>query len=550
MVEEILLSIEETNRLRAQIGLPLLPVEKKESPKKTVSRKDELSIEETNKLRASLGLKPIVVEEPSHEPLAENAAPSPEKSKSKDQFKVDTELKLFYNDAGSDWLENIGKGKNVVKAAKTEDCKVPERIAVGHTALALSDVKDGDIFTLEDQNVLDDEEERMVNEKIAKAEKLRNAEAEKRKIATLKFGVRFEEEEEDEADELAQVSGSTILLPQKQNVEPPVKTGTTKMEALFDDIDEPKPVVVKFKKKSKKKSLSKKRELNNDEELDTLQPMVTEELRFESEDGDDEIQSVLAKNREKQQKKRKLLTPEQLAQEIQLHQRIDLTEKTSGIVFDGTSDFLSSIGQAVQGDEDVKKEAGKDVEEELIEPQDGAPSQLDENTAIEEQEAPSKPKFGSMAATLSYLRGNKMVSAELAREKEARKQQEQRIKEAELQRIAISIEERTVKQELQLDLSYKKLSKEEQDSTLDRILNERLVAKGLVEVPKGRYSNYKSDPLSSYNPQVNLKYKDQDGNELDLKQAFKQLSHKYHGTAPKHKKKKIGNKSEVEHVIN
>ncbi|PSK35758.1 hypothetical protein C7M61_004239 [Candidozyma pseudohaemuli] len=552
MVEEILLSIEETNRLRAQIGLPLLPVEKKENLKKGVSGKDELSIEETNKLRASLGLKPIVVEEPLNELKPEESVDLPKKTTSNNQFKVDTDLKLFYNDAGSDWLENIGKGKKAEKTAEKENIEQSEGIAVGHAALALSDVKDGDVFTLEDQNVLVDEEERMVNEKIAKAEKLRKTEAEKRKIATLKFGVRFEEDEEDEADELAQVSGSTILLPQKQDVEPPVKSGTTKMGALFDDIDEPKPAAVKFKKKSKKKSLSKKRELDNDAELETHQPMVTEELKFEADDGDDEIQSVLAKNREKQQKKRKLLTPEQLAQEIQLHQRIDLTEKTGGMVFDGTSDFLSSIGQAVEDDskEEVKKEAEKDVEEKVTETQDEAVPQLDGKAEPEEQEASSKPKFGSMAATLSYLRGNNMVSAELQREKEARKQQEQRIKEAELQRIAISIEERSVKQELELDLSYKRLSKEEQDSTLDKILNERLVAKGLVEVPKGRYSNYNSDRLSSYNPQVNLKYKDQDGNELDRKQAFKQLSHKYHGTAPKHKKKKMGNKSEVEHVIN
>lgn len=553
MVEEILLSIEETNRLRAQIGLPLLPVEKEKNSKQRVSGKDELSIEETNKLRASLGLKPIVVEEPSNELKPEERVDLPKKPTSNDQFKVDTDLKLFYNDAGSDWLENIGKGKKAEKTAEKENIEQSEGIAVGHAALALSDVKDGDVFTLEDQNVLDDEEERMVNEKIAKTEKLRKTEAEKRKIATLKFGVRFEEDEEDEADELAQVSGSTILLPQKQDVEPPVKSGTTKMGALFDDIDEPKPAAVKFKKKSKKKSLSKKRELDNDEELETHKPMVTEELKFEAEDGDDEIQSVLAKNREKQQKKRKLLTPEQLAQEIQLHQRIDLTEKTGGMVFDGTSDFLSSIGQAIEEEDikdDVKKEAEKDVEEKVTETQEVAAPLLDEKAEPEEQEAPSKPKFGSMAATLSYLRGNNMVSAELAREKEARKQQEQRIKEAELQRIAISIEERSVKQELELDLSYKRLSKEEQDSTLDKILNERLVAKGLVEVPKGRYSNYSSDRLTSYNPQVNLKYKDQDGNELDLKQAFKQLSHKYHGTAPKHKKKKMGNKSEVEHVIN
>lgn len=555
MAEEISLSIEETNRLRAQIGLPLLPVKKEENDDHGVKGKLELSVKETNKLRASLGLRPLVEEKPEENPIStKSEEPSEPKT-----FQVDTRQKVFYNDAGSDWLENVGKGKKAAKAAEAKNESSDRGIAVGHKALALADVQNGDVFTLEDQNVLNDDEERMVNEKIAKAEKLRDEESEKRKMAALKFGARFEEDEEEGSDELAQMSGSTILL-SGQEKKAPVKTGTTKMDALFDDLDEPKPTTTKFKKKSKKKSLAKKREIPNDEELETHQPMVTETLNFEEErDEEDEIQQMLAKNREKLQKKRKLLTPEQLAQEIQLHQRVTMGEKVGGVVFDDTSEFLSSIGRGESKDEEPR---GSDATEINNGIEEGGKPQRVENDSAEEagddknehvptqpEDASNTPKFGSMADTLKYLRGNNMVKAELSLEKEARKQQEQRVKEAELQRIAISIEERSVKQELELDQSYSRLSKEEQDSTLDRILNERLIAKGIVEVPKGRYSNYKSDRLSAYNPQVQLRYKDNQGNELDQKQAFKQLSHDYHGTAPKHKKKRAGVKSEGEHVV-
>ena len=36
--------------------------------------------------------------------------------------------------------------------------------------------------------------------------------------------------------------------------------------------------------------------------------------------------------------------------------------------------------------------------------------------------------------------------------------------------------------------------------------------------------------LKIYNPKVELTYKDELGNVLNTKQAYKQLSHKYHGT--------------------
>lgn len=563
MAEEISLSVEETNRLRAQIGLPLLPVKKEGDGDSGFKAKLELSVKETNKLRASLGLRPLVEET---NPEIE----SPKKTvteESPETFQVDSSQKVFYNDAGSDWLENVGKGKKQAKAAEEKKESSNKGIAVGHTALALADVQDGDVFTLEDQNILNDEEERMVNEKIAKAEKFRDEESEKRKVAALKFGARFDEDEEDGSDELAQTSGSTILL-SGQEKKAPVKTGTTKMDALFDDLDEPKPTATKFKKKSKRKSLAKKREIPNDEELETHRPMVTETLNFEDgQDEEAEIQQMLAKNREKQQKKRKLLTPEQLAQEIQLHQRASMGERVGVVVFDDTSEFLSSIGRGeTQNDEKPGVSDAAEINNDATEvsngiENNGKPQQVEKDSTDETEdvknellsmpteETSNTPKFGSMADTLKYLRGNNMVKAELTLEKEARKQQEQRVKEAELQRIAISIEERSVKQELELDQSYSRLSKEEQDSTLDRILNERLVAKGLFEASKGRYSNYKSDRLSAYNPQVQLKYKDNQGNELDQKQAFKQLSHDYHGTAPKHKKKRAGAKSEGEHVV-
>lgn len=569
MSEEISLSVKETNKLRAQIGLPLLPEEKSENDaeKVEVRSKLELSVEETNKLRASLGLKPIVIKEP--ESVIERKSESenrPGKAEEKPEYTVDTSSELFYKDAGSDWLERVGKGKTDRKKKVEVDKADSESgaLSVAHGARELAQVEDGDIFTLEDKDVLDDDEGRIVNEKLSKAEKLRKEELEKKKLLTVKFGARYDEVDEEDTPERAQMAGSTIIIGEsKKTEEVPEKAGTTKLGSLFDDIDEQKPTKTsKFKKRSLKKSKgsASKRVLDDDEVFTPLQPMVTESLKLDEEDEneDEEIQRLLAKNREKQQKKRKLLTPEELAREIQLHERVDLKEEVGGFVFNDTSEFLNSIGENIETKTTELEKANAASEEEKANNTEEVSQGVEvnevkdpsESTGAEpEQETKSGPLFRSMADTLQYLRANRAVSVELEEEKAARKLQEQRVKEAELQRIAISIEERSLKSELEKDASYTKLSKEEQDSVYDRLLNERLVAKGIVEKAKKRYEKLTQNGVSSYNPKVQLQYKDKSGNELNAKEAFKELSHKYHGTAPKHKKKKVGSRSEAEHVV-
>ncbi|QEL63380.1 hypothetical protein CJJ09_005581 [Candidozyma auris] len=484
MTEEISLSVEETNKLRAQLGLKLLPVEKdlrKNHEGEVV--KSELSLEETNKLRASLGLRPIVRE------TEEKISSGGDHGTSKEEKGHDP-----------DWLNKVGKNnqrdQNVTAVAKqTEDADQPD-LEVAHSTSALRDLKDGEVFTLEDQSILDDGRERISNEKISKAEKLRRDEREKAKAAILKFGARFdyEEEEDEEPEEFAQVIGSTIEMKDVSKSVKPEKNDVTDAGALFDDLDEDRPVKMKkFKKKmpKKNKGQAKKRVLEDDHVTD-VQPMVTVELKLDEGDEEEDIDLILAQNRQKRQKKRKHLTPEQIAQEIQSHKRIDRIERSNGIVFDDTAEFLNSIGEKAKESKQPVEDNGDEAREhndDLIDA--GAGSNEIENVPLTSRDTTSEPTgtsstptFESMASTLEYLRKNRAVKVESAEEKESRKRQEQRVKEAEIQRIAISIEERTVRQELERDPSYKRLTKEEQESTFDRVLNERLIAKGLVETPK------------------------------------------------------------------
>lgn len=348
MTEEISLSVEETNKLRAQLGLKLLPVEK--DPRKNHEGevvKLELSLEETNKLRASLGLRPIVRETEEKISSGGDHGTSKEEKGHGGQLEstsaIDTSSKLFYNEADPDWLNKVGKNsqrdQNVTAVAKqTEDADQPD-LEVAHSTLALKDLKDGEVFTLEDQSILDEGRERILNEKISKAEKLRRDEREKAKAAILKFGARFdyEEEENEEPEEFAQVIGSTIVMKDVSKSVKPEKNDVTEAGALFDDLEEEQPVKMKkFKKKmpKKNKGQAKKRVLEDDHVTD-VQPMVTVELKLDEGDEEEDIDLILAQNRQKRQKKRKHLTPEQIAQEIQLHKRIDRIERSNGIVLDG-----------------------------------------------------------------------------------------------------------------------------------------------------------------------------------------------------------------------
>ena len=165
-------------------------------------------------------------------------------------------------------------------------------------------------------------------------------------------------------------------------------------------------------------------------------------------------------------------------------------------------------------------------------------------------EAKTQAPLNSLLATLQYLRKSNFVPDTNEEQKQVEKKLREARKEAQLMKLQISIEERTLREELEKDSGYKGLPAKEKENTFDRILNQRLIEKGLVSDvnPHSKYSRYekKPDRLSDYRPQVKLSYKDEKGNLLDRKQAWKQLLHKYHGLAPKQKKESPKAKSELE----
>lgn len=563
MAGEIELSLEETNKLRAQIGLPLIPIPEKETKsEENVSGKAELSIEETNKLRISLGLRPIPIPESGSKLRDSEKKTIPEESKKTPKEATSHSFapkKTFYNEVGStdSWLENIGK--RVLKTEKLLSSVEPNEEAdlkVAHSAKGMSLVKEGDVFVLEDAGILDEEKDVLSNEVLKKEAKIREHINEKRKHDIIQFGKPTEEDEEPEESEIA-VQGSTIFLDQVKE-EPAPKGNTVQFADLFEEDQKPRRSIVMKKMKKRSKAASLKKRERNEEEIQISEPMVTTLLDVDLEVEDD-LQNMLAQSRSKKQKQRKTMSAEEIANEVQLHNRLDVQAEVSGVVYDDTADFLSSLGSgdkkkeiSVESTEKesvnlaIKAEEIKKEVDEMVEDTTGA-------SVEREEEAESVGHFTSLLSTLKYLKANNGISEALELEKESQKMQRASYRDADLAKLKISIEERIVREELELDTSYKSLPKEEKEVVFDRVLNERLVSKGVVAaLPKlGKYSRYKQeDRLSTYNPQVKLKYKDDKGQELNTKQAFKHLSHQFHGVGPSKKKvKKVKQEERVTRLV-
>lgn len=580
MAGEIELSIAETNKLRAQIGLPLIPDPAEQKKDTSSGDASSLTVDETNQLRLSLGLPPLDYA-PQRESNAKKEVPLRDVKGRTREKSQKPPAKLFYDDVDTEsWLDNLSAQTKTQESEKAIDIveSEDEETKVGHDRRTLALLKEGDTLTLRDSGILDGEGDTLENDTLLKEAKQKKDRKEREKQDLLQFGLkpRYDsgaEDSEEEPQEDAKLTGSDIILRAETAAPVPEaeKTGTKVQILLFDDdAPQPKPAVT-MKKLKKTKRTSKKRQRETDEldEIKVDSPMVTVAADIEQEE--DDIESVLASARNKKLKARKPMTAEEIANEVRRHNRIDkVNEIQEGFVYDDTKDFLDSLApreelkpkpqrqvtidtelsemrpETAQSDEISN---GKKNSEEMNQEKD---QNVEEDQNVEDDSgADQTSKFSSLLSTLKYLR--EQNDGTLAAQREAERIKQERAKEAELERIQISIEGRLVKEELLKDNNYAKLTEEEQTRIYDRMLNDRLVSKGIVNdsVGQGRYSRYTApkDKLENYNPEVKIRYKDARGNELDKKQAWKELLHKYHGLAPKHRKETKTSKSTGERVV-
>jgi U4/U6.U5 tri-snRNP-associated protein 1 len=428
------------------------------------------------------------------------------------------------------------------------------------------------ILTLKDSSILDDGEIELESSELVEKRKLENK-------LRAKRGLRANDDEDDEykpgnvlskyndiiGDEEISNSGSFTLDGSTVLSKVPVtndvllrKKNTVKESLEFDaqlaskdygddditgmlgaDYQEAKPV--KFKKSKKKKSKPqavKKRKADDDDDI----PLV---------DDDFDIQNALSASRQKAQqlrvKKARILTPQELADEIKNEEKEDsLTPQpeTNGLVISSTTDFLNVIKQRAANDEQEEKpktqqrrrrEETPEEEEQLpptiedvsmdndLDSAESAPamSAIDASTL-----APEEPTLsGGMADALKLLRTHGVLSKPNesdSAEQQLKKQQREWSRQLTRTKIKRDMELARAREEVRESGLYDHLSQREREELAQQSNRERDLAD--ARDAQRSFANYK--------PVINIEYRDEAGRLLSTKEAYKHMSHHFHGKGP------------------
>ncbi|KHC85958.1 U4/U6.U5 tri-snRNP-associated protein 1 [Candida albicans SC5314] len=405
-----------------------------------------------------------------------------------------------------------------------------------------------------------------------------------------------EEEEEEEFNDIdglltnnkVIMSGSTIDLSSNTAKLPPPPNDKKKnmlaITNLFEDLDNvtlsnnnniKSNVPIKMKKIKKKKDNNKKK--SNKLKLldDTIKPVeLSVETNIGNDDDIDDIENQLSNSisnlRTKKLQTRLEFTPEQLAEEISANKRWEFERKleqenlknnnNNNNVYNDTIGFLNNLETNILSESgevevtaNINEESADDDDKDDVKQQEVESKQTNPGVysiVEEKQKEDEAPKFsGGLAETLKFLKSRNILDPEsiTTTNEELRQQElarEEAIKKSELLKMKISIEERILKEELSKDKSYIRMPKIERSGYFEKLLDTRLKQKGIIidnntgTTTKKTNSGMVQNNLKIYNPKVELTYKDELGNVLNTKQAYKQLSHKYHGTGLDKNKKK------------
>ncbi|KAJ8110113.1 hypothetical protein OPT61_g6956 [Boeremia exigua] len=338
------------------------------------------------------------------------------------------------------------------------------------------------------------------------------------------------------------------------------------------------PKEIKMKKSKKKKTKRSKRERIEDDEETMLMDMEqsNEPMELDADESvarkpkkksvfdesfidDDDLQANLAAQRQKALKKRKKMRPEdialQLRQEASAPQTPDVLESTEdgdvdGLIIDETTEFVQNLGanatdeeeqgarrrqgkaspaldsvntgQATDGDGDIDMNQSyaeaAEAEDAHARSESRAKSVENFDTGLEAE----KTVDGGLGATLALLRQRGLVAAEndastknaLYRERQKFLADKQRAEtDAERQRKTARERERNSARWNNMTPREREEWARKQNTNADVSESRRL-----AEIFN-----------KEYKPNVELTYVDEHGRQMNQKEAFKQLSHQFHG---------------------
>ncbi|CAI4052275.1 hypothetical protein SKDZ_15G4440 [Saccharomyces kudriavzevii ZP591] len=564
------LSIAETNEIRQKLGLkPISVVQDKDA-----DRNESLSIEETNNLVISTGQK--------HIPSQKNVTPfSPNirstvkvntlREKITEFQRANTPLRntqLIKDDDTNDnnlWLEKLdaitvpGEAKPLNTLSVNESMgKEDEDIDLHNVQVSCSieelGASEEAILTLKESSIFDDADSSDVleNEKVAQEttdrEKLRlrqmNKDRRQKRLNLHVSSLDIQEEEKTSPKNTLLSIGAEkgiIKVPKPESA----KQSVGKIKVNFDDIDNVsdedggdfKPLKIKKRKvKDPKSAKTRKSKIFHKMEVVKL---VDEDENLSWMNEEQPVTIINAKsNRKKELKGAELVAGEiekaRNEKKLRAEHILKMRENANNFVIDEKTVFLDTLDISLPGGIVTADEATLDYNRETNikyttnqhpreEVWSNNPSKAANGGSKNEEHSSNVPCFFSgIASTLGFLRKKNLFATEDVNSKAK--------KETKVEAVKQTIDKELAQKQNGSNACLQEKHSREQFQCTE---------------PLNNGSKIRRNRLSHYDPDIQLVYRDEKGNQLTTKEAYKKLSQKFHGTKS-NKKKKAKMQSRIE----
>ncbi|KXT12769.1 hypothetical protein AC579_663 [Pseudocercospora musae] len=459
-------------------------------------------------------------------------------------------------------------------------------VKVGHEAVEFDEFAGEQILTLKDQDIGEDsEDDELENQELKAKEKLEEKLRLKKKRPdydpTEQGEVqnvlsKYDEEIEGKKQKKFTLGGQGSTVEASRSAaddESATKDKRVKIsldilkedEHISDYVD-PATIKVKKPKKGKKEKKSRQKVADDDDTLpvprsevaatsdemqvDHTEAMASRKRAFDFND-DDDLQAKLSEQRKQALKKRKKTDAAALARQLREEMPIDEAEpEEGGLIIDETSEFVANLKKPEEDEEEMARRARKHQTPNAASPdvkdedEDGDTNLQSYAEAEEAEERAHRLKRETLhpaeqmtatgleaeetmvgqgiGASLAMLRKRGLVGSSDSAEELAQK---------ERQRAQFLAD----KEDLIRDFDNKAREQREADrrsGRFDKLSNREkdALARQHNEQREQFISRLLADKFNKeYKPDVKLRYNDEYGREMNQKEAFKHLSHMFHG---------------------
>lgn len=449
-------------------------------------------------------------------------------------------------------------------------------VKVGHDMSALLD-GDDQILTLKDSAVLgeDDEGDELENLGLREQEKLNERLNLKKKRPVYdpndiddtgdhSILAQYDEEINGKKKKAFNLDGKGTISDLADILEAPAQRKRTlqnldvdiMQDAPVSDYLDPSEIKVKKPKKKKKAKSTRQRDDEDalfpgdqapaaDEAMDIDSAPTTKKRKITDDTfvDDEDLQASLSIQRRQALKKQRRVRPEDLAKQLRAEAAHDAENgnqevENGGLVLDDTSEFLSAINKP-EADEDSrprKKSKSREPvtamdEEASDEEMENAPQVKDESIERDVSAAPEdlattgvdeeKYVAQGLGATLSLLKERKIIDEDNTGAEKNEHFRRRELFLAEQARLVAQIDEDAKRQR----------ERDRASGHLDRMnaRDREEYARRQNAEREFKLSNIRANLLKKHKFNVELKYVDEQGRHLNQKEAFKELSHQFHG---------------------